>query len=58
MNLFGIEKIKAARGVGGITEEDCYGFYNKFLQTLSLGIGYKYEYTVKEDWIEFKLSKD
>ena len=58
MNLFGIEKIKAARGVGGITEEDCYAFYNKFLQTLSLGIGYKYEYTMKEDWIEFKLSKD
>jgi hypothetical protein len=58
MSLFGINNIKAARGTGGVTEDDCYRFYNKFVQTLSSSIGFKYEYNVKEGWIEFTFSKD
>jgi hypothetical protein len=56
MNLFGINNIKAARGAGGVTVDDCYRYYNKFVETLSSGVGFKYVYNVKEDWIEFKLS--
>ena len=56
MTLFGINNIKAAKGVGGVTEEDCYGFYNKFVQTLSSGVGFNYQFNVKGDWIEFKLT--
>lgn len=56
MTLFGINNIKSARGAGGVTEEDCYGFYNKFVQTLSSGVGFNYQFNVKGDWIEFKLT--
>jgi hypothetical protein len=58
MSLFGINNIKAARGVGGVSEDDCFKFYNKFVQSLSAGVGFNYEYNVKGDWIEFKLSKN
>lgn len=58
MTLFGVDNIKAARSAGGVTEDDCYRFYNKFVQALSAGIGFDYEYSVKGDWIEFKLTKN
>jgi hypothetical protein len=58
MTLFGINNIKAARGAGGVTEEDCYKFYNKFVSTLSAGVGFNYEYNIKDGWIEFKLIKN
>lgn len=58
MTLFGINNIKAARGAGGVTEEDCYNFYNMFVQTLSAGVGFDYEYDVKDDWIEFNLTRN
>ncbi len=57
MTLFGINNIKAARGIGRVTEDDCYKFYNRFVQTLSEGVGFNYQFNVKEDWIEFTLSK-
>ena len=57
MNLFGINNIKAARGTGGVSEDDCYRFYNKFVQALSAGIGLIYKYDINGEWIEFKLSK-
>jgi len=58
MTLFGINNIKAASGAGGVTEEDCYKFYNKFVRTLSAGIGFNYEYDVKDNWIEFILTRN
>ena len=57
MSLFGINNIKAARGAGGVTEDDCYMFYNTFVKTLSAGIGLDYKYSRNGDWIEFELSK-
>jgi hypothetical protein len=57
MSLFGIQTIKASRAAGGVTVDDCYRFYNKFVQTLSSGIGLKYECNVADDWILFKLTK-
>lgn len=58
MNLFGITNIKVAKGTSGVTEEDCYKFYNKFVQTLSAAVGFDYEYNIKEDWIEFIITKN
>lgn len=57
MNLFGASNIIAARNLGGVTLEDAYSFYNKFVQTLAAGVGFKYEYNLKDDWIVFKLTK-
>ena len=58
MNLFGINNIRAAKGAGGVTEDDCYKFYNTFVQTLSAGIGFNYEYKIDDGWIDFILSKN
>ena len=57
MNLFGLKNIRAAKGAGGVTEDDCYRFYNTFVKNVSAGVGFDYEYMVDDGWIEFKLSK-
>jgi hypothetical protein len=55
MQLYGIQFIRAANGFGGVTLDECYRFFNTFTQTFCMGIGFKYQYEVKEDWIVFKL---
>ena len=58
MRLYGLPYIKASDGFGGVSVEDCYVFYNTFVQTFTKALSFRYEYAIEEDWIVFTLSKD
>jgi hypothetical protein len=57
MRLYGLAIIQMSRDFGGVTVDDCYTFFNTFVQIFYSHIGFKYEYQVTDDWIVFKLSK-
>jgi len=57
MTLYGIQYIRLSDGFGGVLVDDCFSYYNAFLETFTGSLGYRYTYEVEGDWIRFSITK-
>ncbi len=57
MSLYGIQYIEQTGAFGGVSVDDCYNFYNKFMQSFCELLGYVYQYDMKEGLIDFSIIK-
>jgi len=57
MSLYGIQYVERTDAFGGVSVDDCYNFYNKFMQSFCELLGYEYQYHMKEGLIDFSIIK-
>jgi hypothetical protein len=55
MPLYGLEYIKRTGNFGGVTVEDCYSFYNSFMEKFCDLLGYEYSYNLQDELIDFTI---
>lgn len=55
MPLYGLEYIKRTADFGGVTVEDCYSFYNSFMEYFCDLLGYEYRYNLQDELIDFTI---